>query len=549
MNKTKTDYILPSLIFIAAFLLRVLYIGGTFDHEDTVILPNLVIYGDNWLWMLFHSYGPITPLISEICTSILLIFGVTITEFWWTVPFSVIGTLTVVAIYLMLKKITDRNNALITTAAIALFSVHVETSRYSYGYECVNLFLAILTVSVFISYLKTNNERTGWLMSLLFSFYIISHPHFIVLLLVLIWTAVIYRREKKTKINLVKILSLPVIAIIYLTCLTIFMVKTRGQIYFMSTIHNYMHYVLRSPIAHYFLKAGSIQSEASTVLIRLLKEEIYLCVLVSTLISIPFGIKDVKHFRKRSIFFVWGAIYLVPYYILKLIGDVGMVKYLSFGAVPMLIYVMLLALDRVKNISKTIWVSFILIIFLCVTCIDVFMISFKETINNGRLVFREVSAEERLTGIYHPDAGFKTLGYYVRQYIPEGAVIFSHVPVEPEEVGNEDAYGYFSHSLIHYYLGRHIKYAMHYKSYQAMRREFDSRIDEIDIVITSADNKKYFDSAPDFEIKSVISGKTLNGKKRDLLYIYSRDELTIPQIQMDVAEYNQKYDKMYSYNG
>ena len=75
------------------------------------------------------------------------------------------------------------------------------------------------------------------------------------------------------------------------------------------------------------------------------------------------------------------------------------------------------------------------------------------------------------------------------------------------------------------------------------------KIDEIDIVITNLEGQTYFDTFPQFEIKSKIYSPSLNKERRLVLLIYRKKNTLFPKIDMDTQKYNILYDRYYSFTG
>jgi len=547
-------------IMILAFTLRVYKIGGVFHDIDSPILSSLVMENKNILWVLFHSYGYFTPLVSELFSRILLFLDIPITEFWWTLPISLIGTLTVLIVYFLIKLIFGIKKALFVSLIIGVLPVHIISSRYAYGYECGYVFLALLTVYLFIKYLKSTNKFNGILFSLALSTYILTHALFLFVFVILFWTAIVFTSERngqrRSNIKLKniffnKIFILPGFCIFFEVIFTVLFLSRDSIL--KPILHNYFNpgteiwYQTQTMLGHHILRLRDLYFQPKGLgfgeffLIDLLSPwNIWLYLI---LFSIPFGIKDVRYSSSKSVFFVWGVLYLVPYIIIELLFDVGMTTYVSFGVVPMSIYTALFLYDKTDSIlsyldEKIKAIIFVLILslmafyMLLTSCYLVFSFDIGKYFNDTKKPFLDEPFSYRSS--YYFDTGYKSAGYYIRKYVDNSKSIFIY-NLDPEAAFDQ------------YYFARKAYNLQH--SDEGLRRWLEAKIDKIDIIITNPEFKGLIDAYLQFEIKSNIYSQSLNKERKLVLIVYGKKNISLPKIDMDTQKYNILYDKYYSFTG
>ncbi|MEW6101949.1 MAG: hypothetical protein AB1481_06620 [Candidatus Omnitrophota bacterium] len=534
-QKRTKHWVAPLFLFLLALALRIYKAGPEcYYNGDALILPSLVSFSKNPAWVFFHSYGIITPIISEVFTNILVFSGITINEFWWIFPFGVAGTSAIAIIYFLIREIAGYKAAVFVTVVMALNPADIILCRYSYGYECVSFFLAILSLYLFILYLRNPVKLYGILLSIALSCYILSHVFFIIILAVFLWAANIFYPRKSEGAPFTRELKnifsrkefiFPLISVLfllfqfafYMSALKIFkydLANSAQLISFGREVCADFRHQFQTPLAHYLLRAGSLGRD----FFAQARDEFFkyygFWPLV-TLCIIPFGVKDALKFNKRSIFFLWGIIYIIPYYLIDLFNVSRPVVYFNFGFTPFLIYFSLLLYDSIvyinkkykeNNLLKILYSGLILCIFIFLTLPEFNFLRIKE------------------------DSGVKAMGYYMRNYVKEGFFIYS-------------ASSYLNDPMFCYYFGRGVSRGNFLSSEELIKKDFENNLNNVEVIITEAKKKDYFDSFSGFEIKArvfKISGKN----EQDLMLLYARRQINLPFKDMNVEEYNKLFDNI-----
>ena len=339
MNKKISAALILAVLVSIALMVRILSVESLFSHGDAAMLPSLVMANKGIYWVMYYSYGIITPLISEFFVNTLIFLGVPVTEFWWAFPFALVGALTVVIVYLLLNEITNYKTALFAAAIIALFPPHIEESVTTYGYEAVNLFLALFSVYLFILFLKYRNKKIKFTLALIFSFYIISHALFLFIFLILVWTAVIFIKKRNRlsfkaelkEIFLNKTFFFPGLSALLVVTLALEFMREQWWLNF-GVVSSFGAYHLQTMLGHYLMRYQSLYDlPLKAAGMENLLDVASGWFLIMMIFSIPFGIKDVMRFSERSIFFVWGMLYLIPFCLMEIFFSMGKSGYSGFG--------------------------------------------------------------------------------------------------------------------------------------------------------------------------------------------------------------------------
>ncbi|MBU0469247.1 MAG: hypothetical protein KKD07_06410 [Candidatus Omnitrophica bacterium] len=559
MRKIKEKFLGLScflLILIVSSFFRVYGIGRIFYNWDCSVLPYLVMESKNPLWSLFHSYGVFTPLSLEGFVRVLSFFNIPVVEFWWVLPVAVVGILTVLIIYLLVNILVGTKQALFVSFVLGLLPVHIIASRYSYGYECGYVFLSILSLLLFIKHLKSKGIFYGICFSIVFSLYVLTHFLFPLMFLIFFWSVVVMKTDKENvlsvkRVFLNKVFILPALCILFEVCIALMVVFDSGNYFsfveknFFGHYSNYYYYS-QTPIAHHLLRLRFLSVQRFNLSSECFFQADFISFwniwLYLILISLPFGVHEALRSTKKSIFFLWGVVYLIPFIAIELIFNVGMVTYLSFGLVPLAIYTAMFFYDTTsrvlagvhKKLRKVVFVLFLVFIIasLFISALyKVFQFDAFAYFRGEENPFLDRQMWYR--NAYQYDAGYKTAGYYIRKYA----------------AANRNIYIYdlnFRVFLDKFYLAREGMFSG--SSYEEAKGLFEKGIDDIDIVISVPEGREFFDSFDSIEIKSKIYSNTLNREQKLVLLIYGKENIMLPKINMNTDEYNQLYDAKYSFS-
>jgi hypothetical protein len=199
------------LLFLLAFAIR-LYsprVGGVFLSSDEIYLfqyslkPLSIIYTpsfDNFFVQLFRFFnfpwGWGTIFLSTAGTAIVTLFGLSITEFTITLPYIIVGSATVVLVYLTGKEIKGKLYGFIAALLIAFLPLHIIISRTIVGNIVSGIFFFFLSLFLFIKYFKTQKEFYRILGHIVVAYYFITENQAIGIIVVLLCTSFLYCQEK-----------------------------------------------------------------------------------------------------------------------------------------------------------------------------------------------------------------------------------------------------------------------------------------------------------------------------------------------------------------
>lgn len=168
-----------ALFFLTGFLLRTLFLGNTFESADNAALADRIVHNRGYSWMVREYYGFMISFLVKLFAATVSFVGLNLTEFWWKLPVALVGSGQIILSFLFLKKwFGSTRLALLGAAIVAWLPVHVEQSRYLWGYEVLATFFLTLFLWHWLSFFQNPSSRSGFWASLSFGLYLLSHGYF-----------------------------------------------------------------------------------------------------------------------------------------------------------------------------------------------------------------------------------------------------------------------------------------------------------------------------------------------------------------------------------
>lgn len=141
-NYPKPTWLLPSLILLLAAVLRFVYLGimpsGLHQDEAFVALNSFDLFHEgrdsagNWFPVYTSSWGDgQSALYSYLLTLLLFLNGGIPTPLFLRIPQALVGTLTVLCVYLIGKQLFNRNLGLWASFLLAICPWHITMSRWA----------------------------------------------------------------------------------------------------------------------------------------------------------------------------------------------------------------------------------------------------------------------------------------------------------------------------------------------------------------------------------------------------------------------------------
>lgn len=123
---------------LAGMLLRLVANDGPFpssDHAElaaivTFFYPRSLSLGRSWE-ILTSVHGTLPPLVSLISTTVIGLAGISITEWWWNLPFALLGVVSILVAARFAEWLAGWRAGMITALLVAVLPIHAVLSRAS----------------------------------------------------------------------------------------------------------------------------------------------------------------------------------------------------------------------------------------------------------------------------------------------------------------------------------------------------------------------------------------------------------------------------------
>ena len=494
-----------TLITLAGFFLRVLQLDHTFVSSDNVMLAERIVKRPGFVWMVLEQYGLMISFFVKIGVSVTAALGITVTEFYWTLPVAIAGTLSIPVVYLFLKRMDVSEPVSIYGAAItSILPVHIFQSRYLWGYEIFGILFATFAVWSLLVFYKNQSRKNAVIASALSGAYIISHGYFAPYAPVLL--CIIYLYSPVTDSG--------------------FMVRMKEglKLYFSRYLWAGMAVMLpftTRPLIHMFAK----KTRFGFYLFDHIPGYVYSTGLFLSLLLLPAIIlylfsRRVRS-RQASVMLLAGFFFMAPIIFGTPAGITVANGYMLVSAV-FFQYFMLMVLDRFVSHRRTVLFSILTVTILLTLWGDYQSIFLREKGMDPSLV-RQQRGE-----IFDP--GTKAAGYIVQKYVPASSAMYGmHQSIEEPNI---------------YYYFRRKDYAFDDLTTEATVQKLAELKDRVDVVVCSIDQVKFVEATGLFERKvELTDGTGLYG-----MYIFTKPGVPVPVITGTFGKYNALFDREFSWN-
>ncbi|MBI4739750.1 glycosyltransferase family 39 protein [Candidatus Woesearchaeota archaeon] len=541
MTMKKTHVITFVIVIVLALFLRIYGAGGTFpsnDHMDPAVI-SLNILSLDWTpdtifrlsdenpfaRLVVHPVGT-AHIIATFLNALLFfkIFGIQVTEFRWLIPFILLGALNIIAIFILVRRTFNTRAAMISAILLSVIPIHVALSRMMGVPTLIGLLFLTFFVYFAQDYSEKNDKKSGVLCGVFAALTIVTNSLFLGIIPLGLYILFNSEFEKKRRVrdalasafrraSKKELILPPIIIILILLAVHLAVVLKTGISCYDILGHTFSGG--KTSIGNYAISALNwLVNDAGILLSAII------------LLSLAVGINDLKKNKKESIFFVWGIIFLVPFFFLIPPSATQTYVYLLFGIFGMLAYSSIV-LDRFfeKNFnSKLVPIAVIAIIFvltLYTTLIGVQGVNLPSPI--------KIEPPGKY-GIHYQDNGAKAAGFWIRENTREEDIIFSDAKRgDPIEL-----------PIAQYYFGRTTR-AFIDATPPEIREALKTKIDEYSVIVTSPrDEEGTTAQLPEnFKKAAVISDA---GEPRLVLYQRSRNS---PPDYIDIDTANDHFDEKY----
>lgn len=490
---------LPWLLALiaAAALLRLLYLGNTFQSSDNAELAVRILTNDGYAWMLEENYGLLINLLVKLSAGVVSGLGVGLTEFWWKAPVALFGIVQVPVTYAFLRRLGGSREAGLWSAALAaVLPIHVMQSRYLWGYEVLGSLFLTLALWSLVAFFSRPGWKQATLASLASGLYLISHGYILPFFLSLPLIAALLGPGGDALGRMRNGLGLLVTRLVWVVPLLLFplymqsLIHTQERVDFSFHLGTVRGFVQNVGIPLAFLLAASVPAALASPRLR------------SPAILMLSGV---------------GALYLAPLFVFT--SQLTVVRGYMLVGTLLLVKSAILAVDRL-DVSFTRRTRILLGVVLALTTWG----TVESVFYRDALVDPSRVRVER--GGLDLDPGTRTAGYLVRQHVPESSSVLAiHRSVEPPN--------------FFYYFGREEGAYFDLR----LERTLDVLADNhpsADLVICEGAQVAAVEALGQFEQRVVIVSR---GEPR--MWLYARPGVPLPALRADVEDFNPRFDSRY----
>lgn len=474
-------------------------------------------------------WGPGTIFLSTVNSAFMSILGLSLTEFTITLPYLIIGSWTVILVYLIGKEIKGKLFGFVAAILLAFLPAHIIMSRTITGNAVAGQFFSLLALLLFIKYLKTKKSAYKIIGVGVVAYHLITENQAIAIIPIILFTSFLYTQEKKNlsriKESIKQIFSWEGFLFAFLVILPTLLswgylfLKGLGNQSYLNLTHSKI--IIPGIYPYDVLKSIYFSAGPALFFLLLLGFFYYLFMVM------------LGNIKKESFIFLFSfVVYSVPWFFLippynhPLNGyHLSMIMTLLFMAAYFVEDIIRYGKTLERRCVKFIYTTAIIITFLFIS------------IHTAFVVFSEINMDERFfaissltSGTFGKNNGIKTMGYYLREYHNSDAVIFTDT-------------GLF---VAQYYFGREDIIAGLYLSPQESLQLFSEKLktQQIDYVFISEENKLIFAVTLHNNDFFPVVYAVQDGKIKGILYAKGKSETDSSQV-LDIETYDKLFNKKY----
>ncbi|NLE00796.1 MAG: hypothetical protein GX640_13085, partial [Fibrobacter sp.] len=488
----------------AGLAIRAYQLDHTFISSDNVMLAERIVKKQGFLWMLMEQYGLLISLTVKFFSAVIALCGITVTEFWWTLPIAITGTLCIPLAYLFLKRIgVSSAVSVIGALMIAVLPVHVFQSRYLWGYEVFGaMFLTIALWSLFNFY-DDMSRKTAVTASALCGIYIISHGYFAPFAIVLLCITFIYSPVSGNFLHRI----IPGLALYFKNYLWVGMALLLP--------------LTTRPLIHMFAKKTKPGFYLFDHLPDFLTCTGLLIALLMLLALIIYALNRPARTKPATVLLLTGFLFMCPI-IFATPPAITVIRGYMLVSTVFFLYFALLIIDSFFRQNRSVLYAILIVIAAVTLWGDIKVIFMRNT--GITPPFISQSRGE----IYDP--GTKAAGYLVQKYIPaSSAILAMHQKIEEPNI---------------YYYFRRKDYAWDDLTLDQTIKKLNELKNVVDVVICSEEQKEAVAATGIFQKKVAMTDR----QGGNAIYIFARKTIPLPDINSTFDEYNMLFDSEYSWN-
>ncbi len=501
---------------LLALALRTYGAGVPFHTGDFACLPYKVSRWYGITWIITHIHGPLLPMIDLLFAKAVVAAGGVMNEAMWRLPLALVGTAQVPLTFVLMRRLRGAIwTSLMAAAIVAVMPSLTSDARYPYGYEVLGVFMASLALWAWLRDLDRSTRASQWLAGGLLGLYLLSHL-VIYALPIVVTTAVLISLGLRKGMRRLLTFSTLAPVLLATSCILFAFFGLGGGILGRMSRH----------VGHGTLDAGA---STPTDLLALWYEHMGPIWSAFCIAAVLVGLVLVGRRDRRGLPAWWVVVYVTPLVLLLDFGHIGRSSsyqiqgtYAASLAGCLLLQVLaesIVSLSRrARAAARVALAGFgaaVVALLLLGSVSSLFTQdrwpAWTGTVDYGRVV---------------PDPGFKAAGWYVREHVPEDAVILA----THGKTGLE-------YPCVFYYLGRHVA-AAEDTSYEKECRIIEAVRDDIDIALVEPRYLPHF--AREFGFSLPVR---FMRDDRPVLYIAARNGYEIAAMDVEIPLANRLYDR------
>ncbi len=506
------------LLTLLALGLRTYGAGVPFHTGDFACLPYKVSRWYGFTWIITHIHGPVLPTIDLLFAKAVVALGGVMNEAMWRLPLGLIGTAQVPLTFVLMRRL--RGNvwaSLMAAAIVAVMPSLTSDARYPYGYEVLGVFMASLALWAWLRALDRSTRASRWLAGGLLGLYLLSHL-VIYAVPIVVTTAVLISLGLRKGLRRLLTLSTLVPVILAASCILFAFFGLGGGILGRMARH----------VGH-----GTLNVGASTPIDLLALWHGHMGPIWSAfcIVAVLVGLVLLVRRDRRGLPAWWVVVYVTPMVILLDFGNIGrptsyQIQGTFAASLAGCLLLQVLAESAVSLSRRTRAAVRVTLAGFGAAVVALLLLgsvsslftpdrwpALTGTVDYGRVV---------------PDPGFKAAGWYVREHVPDDALILATHGI----MGLE-------YPCVFYYLGRHVA-AAEDTSFETECRIIEAVRADIDIALVEPRYLTRF--APRFGFTLPVR---FMRDGRPVLYVAARSGYEIPTMDVDIPQANRLYDRDY----
>lgn len=360
-----------------------------------------------------YAWGPMVILITSTYLLFLKILGFSITEAKGTLIFLFFGSITPPTFYLLIKKLLkNRMISFLSATTLAVLPIHVALSRSMGSSIAISSFFLIISILMFIKFLQERNLLNLILLSTLFSFYVLSDPQF--LGIIIIFLVLFFHLKNNNQSIILKYKDILIFFCVFLLIISPILIL-------------FIHYAISGDIyggyiGHLFSKKKVLGLHTEFFDFFYLNNGSILTIIL--FIGGVYGSYYIlrKRFKTPEIvLFSWSLIYLLPWLILVSPDNADRVYYTT-STIP-LISLFYIFVSRLTDYLRSYYKRIILAI--------IFLLIILSTIHYLNQKIYSINAPH-FYGKLEQNTGIKTAGFWIRNNTKESTIILSEFGIPPQ---------------------------------------------------------------------------------------------------------------------